>query len=165
MAATVAELDNTLFDDIIDLKKRLQLAEYSQAQDKHRIRKLEAKVEQMEELYINHARLQGARMDTLAAQLFSVSDKLQDGKQQQQQQSGSEGGKRPAVGGMDAYQRIDTVIKQLTEQVQRVGTLQVHETKVSCHYTHTMINESVKKLGKRMGQVCASGTAGIRPEC
>jgi hypothetical protein len=153
MATAVAELDNTVSDDIIDLKKRLRLAEHRQAEDKIRIRQLETTMKQMEDFYLNHARVQDARMDTLAAQLSSIRDKLESAKQQQQQHPGNKGGKRPPAGDPDAYQRIDTVIKPLTEQVERVGTLQVHETKVACHCTHTMLNDNIKKLGKRMGQI------------
>jgi hypothetical protein len=146
MATAVAELDNTVSDDIIDLKKRLRLAEHRQAEDMIRSRQLETTMKQVEDFYLNHARLQDARMDTLAAQLSSVSDKLESAKQQQQQHPGNKGGKRPAAGDPDAYQRIDIVIKPLTEQVERVGTLQVHETKVASHCTHTMLNDNIKKL-------------------
>jgi hypothetical protein len=63
------------------------------------------------------------------------------------------GNNNPAAGALAAPGRLDAIIQQLAAQVERSGSLQVHETKVACHCTNTMLNTSIKKLAKRKGQV------------
>ena len=53
-----------------------------------------------------------------------------------------------------SHERIDAILKQLIAQLDRSGSLQVHATKVTCHCTHTAINENMQKLRNRIRQVC-----------
>ena len=157
MTAIVEELDKTVFDDILELKKHVRDLRYDRADDKRCTQKMQIemrtmaqKMKDMENSHVENARLQDARMNNVAAQLVAICGSLEPGSRQ----TGNNEVAPAASADLEAHQRLDVIIKQLAEQVERAASLQVHETKVACHCTHTTINDNIKKLNKRLGQVC-----------
>jgi hypothetical protein len=152
MLAAVEELDNTLGDDILDLKKQVKELERGRSEDENRNRVMQAQMKSMEQNMIKMEQyismtvgLHDIRIDTFVAQVSaSVSGGLR--------QTGSSS-QNPLANNLTIHDRIDALVQQLAEGVERSRNLQVQEAKMSCHCTHTMLNGAIKKLNKRMAQV------------
>lgn len=174
MKVVVDELEKVSPDEFIEMKEHLKEMRYCRAEDRRRVQivedemqrmrddikksvagMMEVKMKELEDTYANRARMQETRMDVFATQLSAICDTLSNDSGMVTSGVGQAGdieGDR-AVEDFKAYQRLDAVIKQLATQVERAGSFQVHETKVACHCTHTVINQSIKKLSKRTSQV------------
>lgn len=157
MENRVEELPNELSDDIMALKRDLELLQKERRSDQHSLHVLKKKHAQtekqlaaMEELIKEPWQLLAGRIDNLSVQVSATEDRLSS----IQQASGEKKDVSLLIEGIKSYhERIDSILRDLTDRFERSQRLEVHATKVSCHCTHVGINENMEKLRNRVKQV------------
>jgi len=98
--AAVKELENTLADDILQLRKQVQYTEARHADDQRRMQALQDEIDQIKTQYAANSRLQETRMDTMAAQLAAISTALRSANREADTNSGNSS---PLAANLAAY--------------------------------------------------------------